>query len=69
MSTGPNPQLPSTVAGWAGWLVLVIAIVAVVYVMLQVTGIAIPAWVLTLLWICLAAFIAIAAIRFLARLY
>ena len=67
MSTG-NLQTPTTIAGWAIWIVVVIAIVAVVYVMLQVTGIAIPAWIVTLFWICLAAFVVIKVIQFLAGL-
>lgn len=66
MSTGP--QVPNTIAGWAIYLVIVIAIVAVVYVMLQITGVVIPSWVMTLLWICLVAFLVIAAIKFLSRL-
>jgi hypothetical protein len=66
MSTGP--QFPNSISSWAIWIVIVVAIVAVIYVMLQVTGIAVPSWVLTLLWICLAAVIAVAVIKFLSRL-
>jgi hypothetical protein len=66
MSTGLQP--PNNIAGWAIWFVIVIAICAVVYVMAQVAGIVIPSWVITLLWICLAAVVVVAVIKFLARL-
>jgi hypothetical protein len=66
MSTGP--QWPTTITGWAIWIVIVIAICAAVYVMSIVAGIAIPWWVQTLLWICVAAAVIVGVIRFLAKL-
>ncbi len=65
MSTGP--QLPTTIAGWAIWLVCALAIAALVYVFVQVSGVAIPWWVSTVLWILLVAFIIIGAIRLVSR--
>ncbi len=65
MSTGP--QLPTTIAGWAITLVCVLAIVALVYVFVQVSGVSIPWWVSTVLWILLVAFIIIGAIRLVSR--
>jgi hypothetical protein len=66
MSTGFQP--PRTIAGWAIWLVILIAIVAAVYVAANAFGVAIPSWVVTLFWICIAAVIVIGVIRFLASL-
>lgn len=61
-------RTPTSVAEWAIWIVIAIAIIAVVYVMAQVAGIVIPGWIITLLWICLAAFVVVGVIRFLASL-
>ena|ERR1700728_1019780 len=61
-------QVPNTIAGWAIWAVIVAAIVAVVLVACQQFGVAIPGWIITLLWICVAAAIVVAVIRFLASL-
>ncbi len=66
MSTGIQP--PKTIAGWAIWFVIFIAILACVYVAANAFGIAIPQWVITLLWICGGAVAVILAIRFLASL-
>lgn len=66
MSTGFQP--PRTIAGWAIWVVIVAAIVAVVFVACQQFGIVIPGWIITLLWICVAAAIVVAVIMFLSRL-
>jgi hypothetical protein len=61
-------QTPNTIAGWAIWIVITIAIVAAVIVACNAFGIAIPSWVMTLLWICVGAVIVVAVIRFLASL-
>jgi thiosulfate reductase cytochrome b subunit len=66
MSTGFQP--PRTLAGYAIWLVIVIAIVAAVYVAATAFGVHIPSWIITLFWICVAAMVVIAVIRFLASL-
>lgn len=44
-------------------LVILIACAALFHVALVVFGIAIPSWVMTVFWICVAAFVIIAAIR------
>lgn len=49
-------------------VVIVVAIIAIVLVMCRVAGIAIPPWIWTIAWICLAAFVAILAIRFVLSL-
>ncbi len=61
-------QTPTSIAGWAIWVVICLAIVAAVYVAANAFGIAIPVWVVTLFWICVAAAIVVAVIRFLASL-
>ena len=61
MSTGP--QFPQSPGAWAIWVIGVIAIIGIVYVMLSVSGIAVPWWVITIGWILLAAILAVAAIR------
>jgi len=65
MSQGP--QLPNTISAWAIWIVCALAIVALVYVMVQVSGVAIPWWVSTVLWILLVAAVIIGAIRLVSR--
>ncbi len=65
MSQGP--QLPNTISAWAIWIVCALAIAALVYVFVQVSGVAIPWWVSTVLWILLVAFIVIGAIRLVSR--
>lgn len=66
MSTGP--QLPNTFSGWAIAIVVCLAIAGLVYVMIQVTGIPIPAWFWTVCFIVLVAVIIIAAIKFVSRM-
>lgn len=66
MSTGP--QLPNNVGGWAIWVIGIIAIVAIVYVGANAMGIAIPAFVVTIFWILVAAVLLVAAIRFIMKL-
>lgn len=50
------------------FIIVVAAMIAVVYVMLGVFGIAVPAWVVHIFWICFCAFIGVAALTFLASL-
>jgi hypothetical protein len=66
MSTGP--RLPNSFGGWAIWIVIAIAICAVVYTVAGAVGIPIPGWVVQLVFICIVAVIAWAAIRFLMSL-
>ena len=61
-------QTPTTIAGWAIWIVIALAIIAVVFLAANAFGIAIPAWVVTALWICGGAAFLIAVITFLASL-
>lgn len=49
-------------------IVVIAAIIGIVIVMLRVAGVAIPPWIWTICWICLAAFVAILAIRFVLSL-
>jgi hypothetical protein len=65
MSTG---RLPQTFGGWALWVIIAIAICAVVYVVAGAVGIPIPGWVVQLVFICIVAVIAVAAVRFLMTL-
>jgi hypothetical protein len=67
MSMGPNMS-PANLASMAIYLVIIAAIIAVVLVAFQAFGIAIPAFVITIGWILAAAFVVIAAIRFLMRM-
>jgi hypothetical protein len=67
MSIGPN-MTPSGLAGMAIYLVIIAAIIAVVLVAFQAFGIVVPSFVVTIGWILAAAFVVIAAIRFLMRM-
>ena len=49
-------------------LVIFLAVVALVIVACRAFGIAIPAWVQQVIWICVAAVVIIAAIKFVAGL-
>lgn len=63
-------------AGLAGYtfgeiavaLIIIAAVVAVVYVALHQFGVAIPPWVIQIMWICVVTVVAIIAIRFLLSL-
>lgn len=48
--------------------VVIGAIAAVLWVALTYFGIIIPYWVITIFWICVVAFIVVAAIKFLMRM-
>lgn len=58
-----------TITQWAIAVVVVIAIVALVYLAANVMGVAIPGWIVTVFWICAAAFIIIGAIKLVSRLF
>jgi hypothetical protein len=53
------------IASWAVWIIIVAAIVAIVVVICRQMGVAIPPFVVTILWIILAAVIGVLAIKFL----
>ena len=61
---------------WSGWsfgnlavaIIIFICIAAIVVVVIKNSGLAIPSWVWTILWICVLGFIAIIAIHFLMSL-
>jgi hypothetical protein len=67
MSLGPNAS-PTNLAGLAIYLVVVAAVIAVVLVAFQAFGIVVPSFVITIGWILAAAFVVVAAIRFLTRM-
>jgi hypothetical protein len=52
----------------AVWLIIVAAIVAVVLIVLRAMGIAVPAWVVQILWVIAIAAVGILAIRLLLSL-
>jgi hypothetical protein len=52
----------------AVWLILVAAIVAVVLIVLRAMGIAVPGWVVQILWVIAIAAVGILAIRLLLSL-
>lgn len=49
-------------------VILIGAVAAIVVVAIRAMGLQIPAWVITMFWIVLVAFVAIFAIRFLASM-
>ena len=54
---------------WIIFIVIITAAIGVAYlVMTRVFGVVPPAWLVQILWICLAAFVAVMAIRFLFTL-
>jgi hypothetical protein len=53
---------------WAIWAVAVLAVLAIVYVAARAFGVAIPGWLIQVLWIVLAAVVCILAIRFVLSL-
>jgi len=60
--------LPDGIIGFIKWLIIIGACVGVLFVVLRVSGVAIPPWFVQILWICAVAFVAIVAISFLAAL-
>ena len=49
-------------------VVIIAACVGIVYIALQQFGVAIPPFAIAIFWICVCAFVAIAAIRFIASM-
>lgn len=45
-------------------VIIIVAVVAIFLIFIRASGIAIPPWVMQIVWIVLAAFITIVAIRF-----
>lgn len=54
--------------GLAKWAVIVITLAAIVFLACQVMKVAIPGWLIQLIWIVVAAVVCIAAINFVAGL-
>jgi hypothetical protein len=54
---------------WAIMIIIVLAVVAIVVVFLRQTGLTIPPFIITILWIVLAAVICIAAIKFIVSIW
>ena len=54
---------------WIIAIIIMAACVAILYVALNVFGITIPPWAILMFWICVVAFVAIIAIKFLASLF
>ncbi len=61
----PNLRGPWTFGGVIIAIIILAACLGVLYVALPAMGIAIPAWAMTIFWIVIIAFVAIAAIRLL----
>ena len=64
----PAFQRPTTIVGWAIYLVILLAVLAVVYVAANAFGLPIPPWLITLVWICVAAAIVVGVLMFLGSL-
>lgn len=54
------------IAHWAIVVILICGIVGIALVVVRATGIVIPSFIITILWIVLACFLGIAAIKFIA---
>ncbi len=57
-----------TFVQWIIAIIVIAACVGIMYVGLGVMGVAIPSWVITIGWICAAAFVGIIAIKFIVSL-
>lgn len=53
---------------WAKIIILIGAIIGIVYVILRQMGVAIPPFLITVLWIVLAAIVGLVAINFIAQM-
>ena len=60
--------LVGTIGHWAIILIVVAAIVGIALVVIRAAGIAVPSWIITILWIILAAIVGVLAIRILLSL-
>lgn len=57
--------------GLIQWLIIIMVIagcVGIVYVVAKQAGVVIPSFVITILWICLAVFVGVVAVKFLASM-
>lgn len=61
-------SIPGGIAGVAVWIIIVAAVVAIVFVACKAMGVAIPGWVIQVLWILVAAAVCVWAIKFLMSL-
>lgn len=61
-------SIPGGIAGFAIWVVIIAAIVAIVFIACKAMGVAIPDWVIKVLWILVIAAVCIWAIKFLMTL-
>lgn len=63
----PSSVLAQVLAGgvayWATWIIIVAAIVAIVVVICRQMGVAVPPFIVTILWIILAAIVGVMAIK------
>lgn len=56
------------IVGWAIAIVVIAGVVAIVAVILKQMGVAIPPFIITVLWVCVAVVIGVVAIKFIASL-
>lgn len=61
-------SVPGGIGGVAIWIIIVAAVVAVVFIACKAMGIAIPDWVIKVLWILVIAAVCIWAVKFLMSL-
>lgn len=57
--------IPTGLAGIAIWIILLAALAAIVFIAVRAMGVAIPGWVIQILWVVVIAVVAIVAIKFL----
>jgi hypothetical protein len=57
--------IASSPASIAIWIIIVAALAAIVFVALKAMNVAVPPWVLNIVWIVLVAIVAVLAIKFL----
>lgn len=57
-----------TIAHWAIVLIVIVAVIAILVIFVKQTGIQIPAFIINVFWVLLAAFICIAAIKLLMEM-
>jgi hypothetical protein len=57
--------IASSPASIAIWIIIVSALAAIVFVALKAMNVAVPPWVLNIVWIVLVAIVAVLAIKFL----
>jgi hypothetical protein len=63
----PPPSMPTGIMQWIIIIIALIAAIGILYVVIGVTGVAIPSWIITIGWILGVAFVAIFAIKLLMR--